>query len=320
MENKEIEKLKQYLRHVLEVEMDVYTQRRMIASLENKRKGLGHAKNINVPKKEETESVFEHLSWLAMLLGFGGAIIGGIIGLIVPRGLFDSILGAGLGILIGAGSGLSISLIIAIIIKCVQEKRAQDKYDIEYQNYKKLKDFDQTRVKGERQVSELMNMEVKIIEQRKIESERFLKGLYSYNILHSEYRNVCAVAAIYSYLDKGITQSLKFDSGTGDKGAYALYEEDLRWGKAYSLLNEIIKRLDTVIENQQILVHEIRKANRNIENLNASFEAFAKNQVKHNLAMEANAERIEEHISNSEYYVKQAFTYTVMRDWMNENY
>ena len=86
--------------------------------------------------------------------------------------------------------------------------------------------------------------------------------------MDNSYRNdIIAVSTIYQYLKRGQTRSLAFDPSNGDRGAYNLYEEALRFNKLITNTEIIIKKLDVVIDNQNELQTAMRNATNQINHL-----------------------------------------------------
>lgn len=74
---------------------------------------------------------------------------------------------------------------------------------------------------------------------------------------------------IYQYLDSGRCYTL-----TGHEGAYNLYESELRMNRILGKLDDIIVRLNEILDNQRILADELKRSNQNITYLCNSIDAI----------------------------------------------
>lgn len=84
-----------------------------------------------------------------------------------------------------------------------------------------------------------------------------LTNVYSANIIYKKYQTVEACAAIFDYLDSGRCYTLE-----GPHGAYNKYDDDSAKGIIISRLEEISKKMDVIISNQEktyLVLQEIEK-------------------------------------------------------------
>lgn len=90
-----------------------------------------------------------------------------------------------------------------------------------------------------------------------------LRKLYSLNIIHPNYREFVPCGMFLQYLSTGRTHSL--EQRGGDKGAYNLYEDDLKYQRITSQLNQIMK-------NQTIMYEAVTQIQSKVDTLCDSVE------------------------------------------------
>ncbi len=115
---------------------------------------------------------------------------------------------------------------------------------------------DQKRVQREMQIKQEIQQQIESVKEERQRTWKALNALYSLSIIHKDYRNLVAVSSFYDYIDKGICTQLE-----GRDGAYAFYEEALRFQRIESKLDIIIDKLDQIADNQQYLASLIRDGN-----------------------------------------------------------
>lgn len=149
---------------------------------------------------------------------------------------------------------------------------------------KEFKNFNSSAFAKNRRTQAISDLKVKHINElisRQMSSlsqtNSILKSYYNMGILHRDYWGLVPVGTIYSYLDKGLCTKLE-----GHEGAYLLYENELRWNKVFSKLDDIIDRLDNIQSNQQMLARAIAKSNDKIDRLHNSLNSQL-DQVNENL-------------------------------------
>lgn len=108
-----------------------------------------------------------------------------------------------------------------------------------------------------------------------------LATLLNADVVHPKYRSLPALCSIYEYLDTGRCTEL-----TGPFGAYQRYEEELSAGKIIASLQNIEKKLDTLMSNQRLLAYSIAECGSRIEqaisnmdtNVQKSLQSIENNQ------------------------------------------
>lgn len=102
-----------------------------------------------------------------------------------------------------------------------------------------------------------------------------LNNYYSKSIIFPKYRNLVTISSLYEYFVTGRCLTLGV-SDSGHEGAYNIYERELCENRIIAQLDQVIKRLDQIIENQQMLYSAINECNETFKrietNMKDSFE------------------------------------------------
>ena len=88
-----------------------------------------------------------------------------------------------------------------------------------------------------------------------------LNRLYAIGIIHPNYRSFVPCAMFLQYLDTGRTHSL--EATPGDKGAYNLYVEEVRF-------NIISSKLDSIRQNQELIYRKLQDIDETVDSLYGS--------------------------------------------------
>ena len=99
-----------------------------------------------------------------------------------------------------------------------------------------------------------------------------LHTFYKENIIFEKYRNMIAVASFYEYFCSGRCSTLE-----GHEGAYNIYEQEMRLGIIINKLDEVIRRLDSIENNQYMLCSMIREGNKNTQRITDNIMSIANN-------------------------------------------
>ncbi len=265
------EDLKKYLKGVLDIELSLYLQKETLLRMTNTYNSLGKS-TIFSEIKEEKSSVS-----IVEIMECTGFLIGGIVAIIVfivcivhegLLGFFVGIIGALLyGILAFIAGGIIIGGIIGLILKSKDQARLTHDFNEEiiYRQVQIMNDED--RVKNEERKKAILLRDINSVKTQIRKTETSLVKAYRYNVLDPDYRNIYAVSSMYGYLVKGRTKCLQFNDATGDQGAYNIYENELRLNKIITNTQEILNKLDQVINAQYQLAYGLQQANRKIDAL-----------------------------------------------------
>lgn len=147
-------------------------------------------------------------------------------------------------------------ILILVFISVKKTKKAKKKHEanIQLMNHK-LQNSKSEKLKNE---ALLNNYNFQLSQAKKVhmQIQSNLNKLYSEGILPARYQNFVAVATMYQWLRDGRCTQIY-----GHGGLFDTYEYDLRLGQIVGKLDEISRKLDTVIENQDVLYNEVRRGN-----------------------------------------------------------
>ncbi len=281
------QEITKYLSSVFDVELNVYIQEQTLLRMNNTYNQLGKKRNISRPvqKTAESNTVF--------IMSASGIIIGIITGIIFAIIEYNKISGffyrifrtaiafVAYGIIGLIAGGFIAGFIISLILKFSKQRKLDKEYDLQMQEYRKKIAIDEKRVKSELNQKALLNNEIERMSDSLNRSKNNLRTIYNYNIINQDYQNIYAVGSMYDYFVKGRTQSLGFNSTTGDQGAYNIYENERRMNLIITNTEEILKRIDTVIQNQYELANGLCEAKNQINNLCAGINKFMTSTENH---------------------------------------
>lgn len=275
------EKIKEYLGMVLDMEMSLYVQRKTINNLCKQYDNLGKRKYIAKPKKKESAvSPARYMKVASITTGLSAEVIYGIYKMIQidenSNSIYSRVSNTGdsllwifivgiLGMFLGA---FVIGLLIWGIVQGKDQKVLNREYKEELKKYNILVEQDILRAKNELIPKQKVFEQIEILDKQYKDTEKNLMELYSYNIIHNDYkRDIVAISSFYQYFCKGITLSLQFDPNTGDDGAYKIYENEKRLNLIISKIDIAIQKLNEIATTQTVLFDAINKANHTIDRL-----------------------------------------------------
>lgn len=142
-------------------------------------------------------------------------------------------------------------------------------------------------------VSTVLDKEITEIEELLKKAIATRNELYAYNIVFEKYRNMVALATFYEYLMSGRCSSLE-----GADGAYNIYENEIRANLIIAKLDEIVKALERIEQNQYTMYTEMCNIHNALDNLNSTLTT-AVNSL-HNIETNTNqTNEYLEHISQN---------------------
>ena len=268
-----------YLGDVFDLELNLYTQKQLMMRMRNTFRSLGNAKTINRPKPPENQvSVGASMFVTGIVGGILTAIVTFIVRLSDGHGFFKVINALWTALIIGVVGVLVFAFTVGALIgyarKNKQQKLLDKQHEANMAEYRKRLAEDKSRVERETAEQARLANDIRLLNSRMAETESHLKEMYDYDILEPDYRNIYAVSSIFGYLKKGRTNSLIFDAATGDKGAYNLYENERRQDRIITNTEEILKKLDQVMESQYMLAEGLRRAAARIDSLSRGVGDF----------------------------------------------
>lgn len=271
-------KLMSYISFVKNLEVSIYEQQKVLASLNN---GI-----VTTYSTKEFRKKYDHKSFLGQLFNccmvcsmlaasisaliafFHNYTLGSIIlSLFGEDELFGPIWKA---IKAGFFIGIAIGILLAVIIwmKDVIEVRNENK---EIKQYNAEVDKE-NRIKAQtiNKKNELLSYEIDIIKKNMNKTKKILDHTYSMNIIHEKYRyNVVYICSIYEYFDTGRCNRLE-----GHEGAYNLLESDIKYHTILDKLDIIITKLDEIKNSQRELYTAITNTKESIQQVNSSINGL----------------------------------------------
>ncbi|MBQ8232984.1 MAG: hypothetical protein IJZ34_13835 [Lachnospiraceae bacterium] len=307
------DEIKNYLSILVDMEKNMYIQECMLRELSNKYARLGIKRDFRLPEQHQASADYMEE------IGTVGIVIGVIVAIIVTIFNFGSmwngswgifaifgapVVGVFWGLCAGGVFGLILGLIIATEKKKQYQKKLDDEYRFEIKEYQRQTKDDEKRVNNEILRKKFISQQLELLKEQYVNTKRNLEVLYDYNIIHDDYKyDIVAICSFYQYFDKKRTLSLGFDSKTGDKGAYNIYEEEKRLGIIISKLDDVLNKLDMVIENQRTIADTLNQANNTINYLNGNIQKMCNQinsvnaSIENQTAIEAyNNERIQKEL------------------------
>lgn len=241
--------LKGYLKTVALLECQRWNQDRLLNSLNVQILRLGQARKFDKPNISDFYKIDDA----------NGTLVFMVLSLIPTTVI--SILVAGFtrfifGILAFVVIGFANLCIFNMLFDRLQRLLAAPIYRKKMEQYNAKVAADQRRIQQELKLKQEIGKQIASVKAERYRTQNALTALYSLSIIHKDYRNLVAVSSFYDYLDKGICTKL-----TGRDGAYAFYEEALRFNRIEAKLDIIIEKLDEIAANQQYLASLIRDGN-----------------------------------------------------------
>lgn len=288
-------KYQEYLKKVLDLELELYQLRRLKSNIKNQlNKTQNFLNNSKVIPRPTSETSIVDVVSFTLFGGLYGAIIGFTIWLI--RVLFFLLGKYSLLFFIGwlfvsfseiqeaAGRisthvilfgiiGAVIGFVIAILPGVgflINKKKLEREHAQKESNRQKLVAIQKKNLSVAYQMYQRCDTSIK-------KTEQILNQYYSLDIIYKKYRGLVPVATIYEYFEAGLCTEL-----TGHEGAYLIYERQLQANIIIGKLDQIIDRLDQIIANQRVLAQSIQTSNRMIDSMSKSVQSMVKNQAVNN--------------------------------------
>ena len=234
--------MKEYLKMLVELEKQAYTQDRMIAELEYEIPRLAIPSRIEEPHRVKIDT-FDNdcVNWLAVgavavVLGISIRFLRTFFFIVAAVCFFFTICGT-----------LSLHM---------DDKEHETRYLNQLQEYRRVKELDKIRVEDEFKRKMLMEAELKNLKRAHAKTKQVLEKLYSKNIIHPKYHGMIPVCSLYGYFDTGVCAQLE-----GHEGAYNKYDTESRLDYIICKMDEVLKHLDEIKGNQYQLYVAINESN-----------------------------------------------------------
>lgn len=134
---------------------------------------------------------------------------------------------------------------------------------IEHMQMEEIAPSEKLELPAENAISSFIRREIKEAEKQLRRVVKIRGQLYSYNVIHSKYRNQVALSSIYEYLDTG-----RCDCLTGALGAYNIFESECRNNLIIAQLNQVIDTLEEIKKTQRLVYLELKQINDSLDQLN----------------------------------------------------
>ncbi len=272
------QRLIQYLQNVVDLEKQVYLQKRALYQLDNRIKSLGHAADIrqkSVGEVNGKDILLNALRWA------GIAAIPCLVLWFVC--LFAAAMSREWGyfkasllpyLIVGTVIICSVCGVIGAVKRELERKRCNKANAVHLQNYNVAKHADAVRVNNELAHKKVLLNERAILYNRCQRTQDTLRRYYDAGVIYGKYQyDFAAVASFLDYFMSGRCSTLGENRG-GD-GAYNLYESELRQNLIINKLDQVLAKLDQIWDNQYSLACAIQEGNRTSQRLVQATERLA---------------------------------------------
>lgn len=241
-------RLKEYLKMLVDLEKQLYTQEKVIADLEYTIPRLGYRRNICEPQRGSVEVCDNET-----VNFFFVSVVVGIIGIFIKFLRIPCMVIAGFYLLLAA---------MGYINGSAENDRREQRYQEEYQEYKNAVLQDSVRVENELKRKVLLEAQLKKLKSMNAKTKMTLQKLYSRNIIHPKYQGLIPVCSLYGYFDTGVCTQLE-----GHEGAYNKYDTESRLDYIICKMDEVLKHLEEIKSNQYQLYSAIQESNAQFDKL-----------------------------------------------------
>lgn len=246
--------LKTYIGNIFKLEVSLYNQRQLFNRVQSK---INQLSSIGGKNMEATEPV---KWWKIFPYGLLSAFIGAFIGVFICALYHDPDPTPADFLRIAVSTivvfGLYFAYWLLNLIGTIQENHA-----IMQDNRQTAAENQQLANSNAREI-QLLNRQLDRIRASYQKTSNALKQYYSVDIIYPKYRYLTAVASFYEYFCSGRCSKLE-----GHEGAYNIFEEELLHKLILSKLDDIIKRLDDISNNQHMLYTALRENNKKVDHL-----------------------------------------------------
>lgn len=276
--NMDKQRLIQYLKNVVDLEKQVYLQKRALYQLDKRIKSLGHAADIrqkSVGEVNGKDILLNALRWA------GIAAIPCLVLWFVS--LFAAAMSREWGyfkasllpyLIVGTVIICSVCGVIGAVKRELERKRCNKANAVHLQNYNAAKHADAVRVNNELAQKKVLLNERAILYNRCQRTQDTLRRYYDAGVIYGKYQyDFAAVASFLDYFMSGRCSTLGENRG-GD-GAYNLYESELRQNLIINKLDQVLAKLDQIRDNQYSLACAIQEGNRMSQKLVKATERLA---------------------------------------------
>ena len=262
--------LKEYVKRVYQLEKTLYNQNAFYQTLNQKRNDLINLKDKPMLPKASLD--ISDRGGSCILLGVVlGLLIGVFVGLFYSpsKETWDELVSiVKYGIIMGLIFGL-VTFVLVLIASA--GSTAMKNQEIRQKNDEIITINFNNRNKANWQI-QMLEREMNVISAAYQDASDILQTYYNKNIIYKKYRNLIAVSSIYEYLESGRCSGLE-----GHEGAYNIFENEIRQNIIINRLDEVIRCLNKIADNQYMLYSAIQESNKKISRLSNELSRMADN-------------------------------------------
>ncbi|MBQ2694333.1 MAG: hypothetical protein IJF57_02180 [Clostridia bacterium] len=295
------------LEMLYDMEKNNYYMTRSIEKLDVEIQKLGIRKDIDAPKKFYSRSTAEDIAGICLII----SVLFSVFCFFVYEHFSGNFLMA---LLIGFLSFIPfflVSFVIGYAISGVTaDKEAELRYERAFEAYEKEKRLDNERVEKEFREKEFLISQKQSLLKRKNEASVKLNSFYfSFNIAE-EFRNIIPLGYMYEFARLGVSTKLE-----GVDGLYYLIHKELRADCFQLSLDEISRKLDTIIDNQRNISVELKLLNDKCDTIIEHTKKEAEQSARNNELLNKAVENTEIAKYNSERIAKELEYQTFIELW-----
>lgn len=293
--------LTQALGLLYDMEMNNYYMTRSIEKFDEEIQKLGIRKNITAPQKRysTSEDSIGYMTVVVFLVSLVMSIIGAY--------KLDSFW---VGLLIFIATLFVGMFLAAFFVEIKENREAEYVYEKEYEIFAEELRVDNIRVERENKEKTFLIQQRNLLLKRKAEASEKLNEFYSKLNIAEEFRNLLPLGYMYEFARLGISTKLE-----GVDGLYYLVHKELRADCFQLSLNEISRRLDSIIDNQRSISVELRALNDKCDNIIEQTKEKAEISAKNNDLLEQAVKNTEISKYNSERIKKELEYQTFIDLW-----
>lgn len=263
-----MDNLKLYIKKVYELEASLYNQQAFVNLLRGKIDALERVPDKPLVQSPANSVVDSETVLGSLALGeFIGIIIGEILAFI-----FSDENQAWNKMIIGLGWGAVIGLLISGLFLWFFTSSAQEADVRVWKQNEQIMSLNERNKKIRERVIQQFEKEIKCLNRSYNETLNVLEQYYSLGIIYKKYQNFIAVSSFYEYLDSGRCMTLE-----GHEGAYNIFETELRQNVIIGKLDEVIRCLNRIAENQGMLYSAIQKSNHMLNGMSNELKRISSN-------------------------------------------
>ena len=293
--------LLEYIKRVYGLEVLLYQQRSLKRKLNNRLKEVSNISLqktkplISFDKKTYMKPIIDTMLLIATIVGVIGFVFFGMLSGEFFLGIFAFIMSF---IVLGLFGCVLYIIGLSEAKRALSETERQNS-EIALDN-KKIEENNKRKTQIARNISSQINSELAIIQYNISQTEQTLEQYYSMDIIYEKYRKkLVAISSFYEYLSSRRCYSLE-----GPDGAYNIFEMEIRQNIIIQKLDEAIRKLDQIKENQYMLYSAIQDSNNTTTRLYKKIDEASKTMKK-----------IEENTSISEYNTRITAQNTEFLKW-----